>query len=141
MEPSQSPPNVFRPASEVTKSDPKKKSSKESSSSLSTEPFIRDTTQLFSLNPMDYDEIIRVMIEFIAHHPISIPLTQFPDPPIPLRLPHKTFDRIKFKNDVRETRITGDHIVPVHKSTFLKAIGIPKNPEGFNFEEPSVEEF
>lgn len=61
---------------QVPKSAPKKKISKGSTSSSSTEPFLRNTTKLFLMDPMDYDKSIRVMIEFIAHQPISIPLTK-----------------------------------------------------------------
>lgn len=92
-----------------------KKSSKGSPSSVSTEPFVRETTQLFSMDPNDYDESIQVMIKFIAHHPISVPLTRILDPPIPLSLLNIAFDRIKIENDVLETRITGHNIVLVHK--------------------------
>ena len=100
----------IKTTSKVTKSITEKKPSKGSSSSTSPEPFLRDTIQLFSLNPMDYDESIRVMIEFIAHHPISIPLTKVPETALPLHLLHTTFTRIKIDNDVLEFKITGDRI-------------------------------
>ena len=80
---------------------------------------------------MDYNEYIWVMIEFISCHPISFPLTKIPDPPIPLRLLHTAFDRIKIEDGVLEIRIIGDRIVPVSKQTFFRAIGIPENPKGF----------
>lgn len=81
------------------------------------------------------------MIEFITHHPIVFPLTKIPDPPIPFVLLHTAFERIKIEKDVLETKITGDRIVPIQKSTFLKAIGILKNPKGFKVQEQSAEEF
>lgn len=124
----------------ITKNAPKTKSSKGSASSFSTEPFLRDTTQIFSLDPMDYVESIRVIIEFISCHPIGVPLTKIHDPPIPFYLLHIAFDRINIEDGVLETRITGDCIVPVHKSTFLKAIGIPENHKGFKVQEPTFEE-
>ena len=49
------------------------------SATSSSEPILRDTTQLFSPNPLDYDEFVRVMIEFISHHPIIVPLTKTPN--------------------------------------------------------------
>lgn len=109
-------------APKVTESAPKNKSSKGPSTSSSTKPFLRDTTQLFSLDPMDHDESIWVMIEFIAHHPISVPLTKILELPIPLRLLHISIDRIKIENDILETWMTSDHIVPAHKSTFCKQL-------------------
>lgn len=90
---------------------------------------------------MDYDEFIRVMIEFISWHPISIPLTKIPDPPLPIRLLHKAFERVKIDNNVLETVICSDHFVVVHKKTFLKAIGMPENPENFKVQEPNPQEF
>lgn len=90
---------------------------------------------------MNYDESIRVMIKLISLHPISVPLTEIPDPPIPLRLLYTTFDRINIEYGVLETRITSDRIIPVHKSTFLKAIGISENPKGFKSQERLTEYF
>ena len=62
---------------------------------------------------MDYDESIRVMIEFILRQPIAIPLIKTPNPQIPLRILHTAFERIKIQDGVLETKITGDSIVPV----------------------------
>ena len=115
----------------ISKTAPKKKSSKDSASSSFTEPFLHDTTQLFSLDSMDYDESIRVMIDFISRHPIYVPLTKISDPPIPLCLLHTAFDIIKIEDGVLEIRITGDYIIPVSKKTFLRDIGITENPKGF----------
>lgn len=81
------------------------------------------------------------MVELIFHHPIFVPLTKIPNPPIPLRLLHTTFERIEIDNDILETKIIGDRIVPIHKSTFLKAIGVAKDIENFKVEEPTTEEF
>ena len=125
----------------ISKTAPKKKSSKDSASSSFTEPFLHDTTQLFSLDPMDYDESIRVMIELIYRHPIAIPLTKIHNPPIPLRLLHTAFDRIMIEDGVLEIKKTGDRIVPVSKQTFLRTIRIPEDPKGFTVQEPSSEEF
>ena len=86
---------------------------------------------MFSLGPNDYDESIRVMIEFIAHHPIFVPLMKVPDPPIPLSLLHLAFDHIKIEDGILETHITGDRIVPIPKSTFLKVIAVVENPPNF----------
>ena len=97
----------------------KKISSKGSSSLQSIETFLRDTTQIFSIDPMDFDEPIRVMIEFIAQYQIAVPLTKIPEPPIPFRLHRTAFEHIKIENDILETKIPGDRIVPIHKSTFL----------------------
>ena len=72
---------------------------------MSTTPFLTDTTQLFSLDPNEYDESIRVMIEFTAQHPISEPLMKIPNPPIPLRLLLTAFEHIKIANDVLETEL------------------------------------
>ena len=87
------------------KSIAKKKSSKGSKGSsffVDEEPFQRDTTQLFSINPLDYDESIRVMIGFIANHPISIPLTKIPEPPLPLHHLHRAFTCIKLEDGTLE---------------------------------------
>lgn len=100
---------------QVLKSAPKKKTSKGYASSSSIEPFLRDTTHLFSLDPMDYDDSIRVMIEFISRHPISVPLTKIPDPPLPFRLLHTAFERIRIEDDILETVISDDRIVAIHK--------------------------
>lgn len=108
---------------------------------MTTKPFIRETSQLFSLDLNDYDESIRVMIEFIAHRPIVVPLTKIPDPPIPFSLLHTTFEPIKIHNGTLETKITRDRIVPIHKSTFLKAIGVAENPEDFIIQESMTEDF
>ena len=110
---------------------PKKKSSKGSSSSQSPEPFLRDTTQLFSMNHLDFDEPIRVMIAFIANHPISIPLTKISYPLLPLNRLHTAFTRIKIDNGVLETKITGDKIVPIHKSMYLRGHWCERKPQGF----------
>lgn len=90
---------------------------------------------------MDYDVSIRVMIEFISSYPIVIPLTKIRDPPFPFWLLHTTFERVKLEDDVLETMLYGDRIVPVWKKTFLDAIGMPENPTGFKFQEPTPEEF
>ena len=116
----------------------KKKSSKESSSSHSPRPFLRDITQLFSINPLDFDEPIRVMIEFLTNHPIFIPLTEILDPPLPLILLHTAFTRIKINNGVLERKIIGDRIVPIHKPIFLKAISVNEDREGFKVQEPAT---
>ena len=90
---------------------------------------------------MDFDEPIRVLTEFIAHHPMSIPCTKIPEPPLPFPLLLIAFERFRIHNHVLETKITGDRIVPIHKSTFIKAIGVTENPKGFNVLEQSTEEF
>lgn len=119
---------------EIHKPATKKKSSKGSNSSSSTEPILRETSQILSLNSIDYDELIHVMIEFISQHPIVVPVTKTPDPQLPLSILHKAFERIKIENDIIETKLIGDKIVPMHKKTFLKAIGIPKNPKAFHIQ-------
>lgn len=106
---------------------------------MSIEPFLRDTTQLLILDPIDYDESIRVMVYLISNHPISVPLKKIPNPPISLRLLHTVFERIKIYNNVLETKFTDDIIVSIHKSTFLKVIGVAENPEDFKVEEPMTE--
>lgn len=73
---------------------------------------------------MDYEESIQVTIEFNSRHPIAIPLTKMPDPPLPLRLLHIAFEHVKLEEDILEKVISGDHIVPVRKKTFLDAIGM-----------------
>lgn len=128
-------------APKTAKLTDKKKSSMGSSSSMSSEPFLRDTTHLFSLDPNDYYESVCVMIEFIANHPLSTPLTKIQDPPTPLCLLHATFEQIKIDKDVHETKITGDRIMRVHESTFLKAIGVKENLENFKVQEPTAKEF
>lgn len=128
-------------APKTVKSAPKKKSSKGSSSSMTTKPFLRDTTQLFSLDPNDYDESIRVKIDFIAHLLIVVPLTKIPDPPIPVHLHHTSYKCIKIYNGILETKITWDRIIPIHQWTFLKAIGVKENPTNFTVEEPMTEQF
>ena len=90
---------------------------------------------------MDYDKYIRVMIEFIANHLNSIPLTIVPEPPRPLHHLHRAITTIKEEDDVVETKIIGDIIVPIYKSTFLKAIGVKENPIGFTVQERTAEEF
>ena len=118
-------------ALKISKPASKKKSSKGSTSSSSTEPILRETTQLFSLDLMDYDESIRVMIKLINHHPIAIPLSKILNPNFPLRLLHKAFERVKFEDGVLEVMIKDDRIVPMHKATFLRAIDVVENPKGF----------
>lgn len=130
-----------QPAPKVTKISPKKKSSKGSFSSMSTEPFLRDTTQLFSLDTMDYDESIRIMIEFIAHHPIAVHLTKITDPPIPFCPFHTAFERLRIENDVLETKFTSNRIVHVHKSKFLKTIDNTEDLENFKFKNPKLNSF
>lgn len=91
---------------------------------------------------MDFEEPVRVMIEFIAYHPISIPLTKVPEPPLPLTLLHTAFTRIKLDTGILETKIIGDRIVPIQKSTFLREISVKENhPKGFKVQEPKNEEF
>lgn len=80
---------------------------------------------------MDYDEFVRIKIEFISHHPIVVPLTKIPNPNVPLRLLHNAFERMKIEDDVLEVKITNNRIVLVHKATFLRANGIAENPKGF----------
>lgn len=48
---------------------------------------------------------------------------------------------MKIEKFVLEVKIINDRIVVVHKATFIKAIGIPENPNGFQVHEPSSEEF
>lgn len=90
---------------------------------------------------MDYNESIHIMIEFISHHPIAIPFTKIANPKLPVCILHMTFERVKIENDVLEVEIADDQIVPLHKSTFLKAICIKENPKGFRVQEPKSEEF
>lgn len=90
---------------------------------------------------MDYDESIWVMIEFISRHPIAVPLTKIPDPPLPLRLLHTEFEKVRIENNVLETMISGEWIFTVHKKIFLDMIGMPENPKGFKVQEPSPQEF
>lgn len=81
------------------------------------------------------------MIKFIANHPISIPLTKILDPPLPLHHLHRAFTSIRLVIGVLETTIIGDRILPIYKSTFLKAIGMKANPKGFKVIEPTSKEF
>lgn len=90
---------------------------------------------------MDYDESIRVMIKFIARQPLSVPLTNVPDPSLLIRLLHKAFERIIIEDYVLETVIFGDSIVPIHKKPFLVEIRMPENPQGFTVQEPTPQEF
>lgn len=117
------------------------KGSKGSSSSADQEPLLRDTTQLFSLNPLDYDDSIRIMIEFLAHHPLSNPLTKIPDPPLHLSHIHRAFNSIKLEDDVLLNFLLDDLPIPVYKATFHRAIGISPNAPGFKVLEPTAEEF
>lgn len=117
--------------SKSTKAPSKNKIYKGSAISSSSEPNLRDIAQLFSLKPHDYDESVRVMIKFITRHPIAVPLTKTLNPNFLLCLSHKTFKIIKVSNDVLQCLITDDMIIPITNETFLKAIGVYPNPEGF----------
>lgn len=77
----------------------------------------------------------------MSSYPISFPHTKIHDPPIPLHLLHTAFKRIKIEDEVLKIGITGDRIIPVSKKTFLRAIGISKNPKDFTVQEPSSEGF
>lgn len=124
-------------ASKSSKPATKKKSSKGFASSSSTELILRKTIQLFSLVPLDYNESVRIMIQFISIHPIAIPLKKIPNPNFPLRLLHRAFVRIKIEDGILEVKITTDRIVLLHKSTFLRAIGVAEDPQGFLVQEPT----
>ena len=105
-------------APKIQKTAPKKKSSKGSASFSSTESTLHETTQLFSLDTMDYGESIRVMIELTCLHPIAILHTDTPNPSSnPL---YTAFERIRMQDGVLETKITGNRIVPV-SYTHLRA--------------------
>lgn len=118
-------------ASKTSKPATKKKSSNGSASSSSIELVLREATQLFSLDPMDYYESIIIKIDFISRHPIAVPLTKIPNPNLPFRLLHKAFDFVKFEDGILEVKIIDDRIVLVHKVMFLRAIGVSENPQGF----------
>lgn len=109
----------------------KKKYSKGSTSSSSTELILRETAQLFSLDIVDYNNYVRIMIYFISCHPIILPLTEILNPNFHLRILHKVFEHVKIEVEFLEVKITGDRIVSVHKVTFLIAIGFKENPKGF----------
>lgn len=117
--------------SKSTKAPSKNKIYKGSAISSSSEPNLRDIAQLFSLKPHDYDESVRVMIKFITRHPIAVPLTKTLNPNFPLHLLHKASESIKLHNDVLECLIIEDKIVLVSKETFLRAIVVSLNTEGF----------
>ncbi|KAL7618681.1 hypothetical protein Lser_V15G04364 [Lactuca serriola] len=102
---------------------------------------LRDTTQLFSLNPNDFDESVRVMIEFISIHPIHVPLTKIPNPKFPLSLLELAFKRVLVKDDCIEVTIIDDRVATVTKSTFLRAVGVDENPEGFVATEIAMDQF
>ncbi|CAI9268547.1 unnamed protein product [Lactuca saligna] len=85
---------------------------------------------------MDYDESIRIMIEFISHHPITVPLTKIPNPKLPLCIPHKEFKHIKIESNALEVKI-----VPVQQNISLKAIDIAEKPKCLWVQEPTNEEF
>lgn len=65
-------------ASKISKTSTKKKSSKGSASSSSTEPILKDTMQIFSLDPMDYDKSFFVIVEFISSIPLLLHLPKSP---------------------------------------------------------------
>lgn len=90
---------------------------------------------------MDYDECMRILIEFISLHSIDVPITKIYNTNFPFRLLHKAFSRVNIKDGVLEVMITDDSIVVVHKSTFLKAIGFTENPKCFRVHKPTSEEF
>lgn len=80
---------------------------------------------------MDNDESVRVMLEFIFHHPITIPPTKIPNPNFTVVLPLKAFEWFKIDEGVLECKITDDRIVPYYKETFLRLIGVSSNPKSF----------
>lgn len=119
----------------------KKKPANRYASSSSIKFILRETTKLFFIDPMDYDESVWNMIKFISCHPMVAPLTKIPNPNFPLQLLHNTFERVKIDKDFPEVNIIADKIVPVHTSMFLNEIKILENPKGFQMQKPTVEEF
>lgn len=84
-------------ASNIATSYSKMRSTKASTLYSSIEPILKDTTQLFSLDPNNYDYYVRVIIEFISCHPIAVPWTKVPNPNFPPHFPHEAFEQIKIK--------------------------------------------
>lgn len=87
---------------------------------------------------MDHDESIWVMIDFISHHPITIPLTNTPNPQITLQILHTAFERIKTKDNVLETKITSDCIVPFQSKHFSRPLEFQKTPRVFKCKNPHM---
>lgn len=118
-----------------------KKSSKGSVESASSKPILKDTTLLFSLNPLDYNENLCVILEYISHHLTTIPLSKETNPKFPFRSLLKSFKIMKFKGDILETHLKDYRIVPVIKEIFLKAVWVSPNIEAFTVIEPTIKEF
>ena len=118
-----------------------KKTSKGSTTFSSSGPIPQDTTQLFSLN---HSTMINQFVWWSSSS-FAIPLLFLSPKSRTLNFHFdfwtKAFERFKIENDVLECYITDDMIVPFSKETFLKAIGVSPNPEGYQVVEPTAEEF
>ena len=79
-----------------------------------------------------------MIIEFLSKHPLSFPLTKSPTN-FPNRLLELAHDHLKYikDDDTIEVRVTNLRYAPITKSIFLRAIGVPENPESFTLEKPS----
>ena len=118
--------------------------SKSKSSTSSSQPenpssyTLKVSNSLISLNPDDYESHIRVIIEFLSKHPLSVPLTKSPSN-FPNRLLELAHDHLKYikETDAIKVAVTHRRYAPITKSIFLRAIAVPQNPESFTLIKPS----
>lgn len=103
---------------------------------------IKDTIQLFSFNPVDYDEFVRVMIEVISCHSIVVPITKEHNPIFPLCLLTKSFERFHVLDDCIEVFITDDDkIVKSPNIYFSEQLDLRKIQKGSWLKNPHLINF
>ena len=98
---------------------------------------IKNSNHIISLTPDDYEPHIRVIIEFLSKHYLSIPLTKSPSN-FTNRLLEIAHDHLKYikETDSIKVRVTHLRYAPITKSIFLRAIGILRIPNHSPFKNP-----
>ncbi|KAL4559822.1 hypothetical protein LXL04_031968 [Taraxacum kok-saghyz] len=102
---------------------------------------VKDSNHAISLDPKDYAETVRVVIEFLNVFPLHEALTAVPKTPISQVLMKLAVDSfVKNDDNTITVNIQNDMKATITKSMFLNAIRVPENPSNFTICKPTKEE-
>ncbi|KAL4555060.1 hypothetical protein LXL04_037671 [Taraxacum kok-saghyz] len=102
---------------------------------------VKDSNHAISLDPKDYAETVRVVIEFLNVFPLHEALTAVPKTPISQVLMKLAVDSfVKNDDNTITVNIQNDMKAAITKSMFLNAIRVPENPSNFTIFKPTKEE-
>ena len=102
---------------------------------------VKDSNHAISLDPKDYAETVRVVIEFLSVFPLHQALTAVPKTPISQVLMKLAVDSfVKNDDNTITVNIQNDIKATITKSMFLNAIRVPENPSNFTIFKPTKDE-